>query len=95
MIVRELMVIALRANKLRSALTMLGLIIGVAAVIVLVSASRGVRNSVGVLANFDPTLTIAPILVAFGISLAIGVLAGGYPAWRASQLNPIEALRYE
>jgi putative ABC transport system permease protein len=40
-------------------------------------------------------LSLPPILVAFGISLAIGVIAGGYPAWRASQLNPIEALRYE
>ena len=37
---------ALRANRLRSALTMLGVIIGVAAVILLVSLGQGTKNYV-------------------------------------------------
>ena len=44
-------------------------------------------------------ITVSPsldsILVAFGISVGIGVLFGYLPARRAARLNPIEALRYD
>ncbi|HWD92891.1 MAG TPA: ABC transporter permease [Verrucomicrobiae bacterium] len=43
-----------------------------------------------------PTVTpVAWIVIAFASSAVIGILFGFYPAWKASQLDPIDALRYE
>ncbi|HVM76914.1 MAG TPA: ABC transporter permease [Candidatus Paceibacterota bacterium] len=41
------------------------------------------------------TVSIPYVLLAFGVSAAIGIIFGYYPAKRAASLNPIEALRYE
>jgi putative ABC transport system permease protein len=42
-----------------------------------------------------PDISVPAVLVAFLVSLLIGLVAGGYPARRAASVRPIEALRYE
>lgn len=57
----------------------------------------GIGSSYVIAANTDwPTMTSpTAILVAFVFSAAVGVFFGFYPARKAAQLDPIEALRYE
>lgn len=46
-------------------------------------------------AGISTSISITSVLLAFGVSAAIGIIFGYYPARRASKLNPIDALRFE
>jgi putative ABC transport system permease protein len=47
------------------------------------------------LGNLPELISFFSVLLAFGVSALVGVLFGLYPAWRASRLDPITALRVE
>jgi ABC-type antimicrobial peptide transport system permease subunit len=56
---------------------------------------RGVAVLVRTFLHWPTELSVLAIVAAVGVSAAVGIIFGYYPAWKASRLDPIEALRYE
>ena len=52
-------------------------------------------NLAAVLFSIPPVFPIDWAFIGFAITTLIGIIFGVYPAWKASNLDPIESLRYE
>jgi len=80
----------IRLQFIIEALT-LSLIGGVVGIILGISGSE----LLSILAGWSTIISPLSILLAFGFSGLVGIFFGFYPAYKASLLDPIEALRYE
>jgi putative ABC transport system permease protein len=54
-----------------------------------------IARGAGSLMDIVPVVKVQTVVLAFSVCFAIGVFFGWYPARKASNLNPIDALRYE
>ena len=70
-------------------------IISLAGGILGVLVGVGLAQLIGYLAGWSTIVTTASIVLAFLVSVAIGLVFGMYPAARAASLDPVKALHYE
>ena len=70
------------------ALTMLGGIVGIA-------VGWLIAVAISNFTSYATSVSLLSVLLGVGVSTAIGIIFGYYPARRAAKLDPIEALRYQ
>jgi ABC-type antimicrobial peptide transport system permease subunit len=64
---------------------------GVAGILI----GRGISLVLRKFQNWPTETSVAAIVASVCVSASVGIIFGYYPAWKASRLDPIEALRYE
>ena len=75
----------------------LGVVIGylLAWALTIFATNSGILSELGASGGIAPSFSITTVLLAFAVSVGIGVVFGFYPARRAAKLDPVECLRYQ
>ena len=89
------MAIGARAMDIRMQFLIEALVLSLLGGLIGVITGIAIALLVGFAFSTNVVISIAPILLSFGFSGLVGIGFGYYPAYKASLLNPIDALRYE
>jgi putative ABC transport system permease protein len=83
------------ARDVRNQFLLEALMISAAGGLLGIAMGVAIAKAVALYAGWETVVTLPSILLASGVSVAVGMVSGLYPATRAAALDPIEALRYE
>ena len=89
------MAVGARAKDILSQFLVEAVVLCLAGGIVGILMGRGASLAINMLLHWPTIPSLSAIIAAVAVSVSVGIIFGYYPAWKASRLDPIEALRYE
>lgn len=89
------MAIGARGSRILAQFLVESIVLCVLGGIIGILLGRGASIVVANVLGWPIEISVQAIVLSAGVSALIGMVFGFYPAWRASRLNPIEALRHE
>lgn len=89
------MAIGAKVNDIRVQFLVEALLLSLAGGLIGVILGVVIAKSVELFAGLTIVISLSSIVLSFGFSGLVGIAFGFYPAYKASLLNPIDALRYE
>ncbi|MDB6029170.1 MAG: transporter related [Verrucomicrobiales bacterium] len=89
------MAVGARAKDILRQFLVEAVVLCLAGGIVGILLGRGASVAITALLHWPTIVSLPAIFAAVGVSVTVGIIFGYYPAWKASRLDPIEALRYE
>jgi len=89
------MAVGARAKDILRQFLVEAVVLCLAGGIVGILMGRGASLAINMLLHWPTIPSLSAIIAAVAVSVTVGIIFGYYPAWKASRLDPIEALRYE